>query len=115
MLSLEDIGLIKQLPIVAIFLIVVFRIQKENRDYMAKRDEEHARALGLLTASIRLMSDRVYGLGLAFVALAGENDPHKGAQAAKKIMEDVAREGVARENRQADSGWGREPGYGMGD
>ena len=115
MLTLEDIGIIKQLPIVAIFLIVVFRIQKENREAMAKRDEEFTRALGLLTTSVRLMSDRVYGLGLAFVALAGENDTHKGADAARKIMQDVANEGVAREKREAGAGWVGNPGYGMGD
>lgn len=106
-----DIELLKQLPIVAIFLLVVFRIQKENRDYMTKRDEEFTKSLSLLTTSVRLMSDRVYGLGLAFVALAGENDPHKGASAAKKIMEDVAREGVARESRVREFGMNA----GMGD
>lgn len=101
-----DPGLLKQLPIVAIFLIVVFRIQKENRDYMDKRDKEYGQSLSLLATNIRLMSDRVYGLGLAFVALAGANDPHKGAQEAKKIMEDLARDGFAK---------GREAGMGYGD
>lgn len=84
-----DLELIKQLPIVVLFLIVVFRIQKENREYLSKRDEEYSKAMGLLTASVRLMSDRVYGLGLAFVALAGESDPHKGANAAKRVMEEM--------------------------
>lgn len=86
----SDMELLKQLPIVALFLVVVFKIQKENREYLQKRDEEYSKALGLLTNSVRMMSDRVYGLGLAFVALAGESDPHKGASAAKKVMEDIA-------------------------
>ncbi len=103
-----DIELLKQLPLVAIFLLVVFRIQKENRDYMTKRDEEYGQSLKVLADSIRLMSDRVYGLGLAFVALAGENDPHKGAQAAKKIMEDLARDSVGKAGV-------RDAGYGYGD
>jgi len=104
----QDLELIKQLPLVCIFLIVVFRIQKDNRDYMAKRDEEYGQSLKVLANSIRLMSDRVYGLGLAFVALAGENDPHKGAMAAKKIMEDLARDSVGKAA-------GRDAGYGYGD
>jgi len=104
----QDLELIKQLPLVCIFLIVVFRIQKDNRDYMAKRDEEYGQSLKVLANSIRLMSDRVYGLGLAFVALAGENDPHKGAMAAKKIMEDLARDSVGKSGV-------RDAGYGYGD
>lgn len=104
----QDLELIKQLPLVCIFLIVVFKIQKDNRDYMAKRDEEYGQSLKVLANSIRLMSDRVYGLGLAFVALAGENDPHKGAMAAKKIMEDLARDSVGKSGV-------RDAGYGYGD
>jgi hypothetical protein len=90
-MSLGDLELIKQLPIVGVFLVVVFRIQKENRDYMTKRDEEFTKALQLLTASVRMMSDRVYGLGLAFVALASESEAKHGAENARKIMEDTVR------------------------
>jgi hypothetical protein len=103
-----DWEMLKQFPIVAIFLIVVFRLQKDNRDYLDQRDKVHAATSNAMAESLRLMSDRVYGLGLAFVALAGENDPHKGAMAAKKIMEDLARDSVSR-------GHGREAGMGYGD
>lgn len=104
-----DWELIKQFPIVAIFLIVVFKLQKDNRDYLDQRDKIHAATSNAMADSLKLMSDRVYGLGLAFVALAGENDPHKGAIAAKKIMEDLARESVA------GRGGARDAGYGYGD
>lgn len=101
-----DWELIKQFPIVAIFLIVVFKLQKDNRDYLDQRDKIHAATSNAMADSLKLMSDRVYGLGLAFVALAGENDPHKGAIAAKKIMEDLARESVRRGDREAGLGYG---------
>ena len=102
-----DLELLKQLPIVAIFLIVVFRIQKENRDYMTKRDEEFTRSINLLAASVRLISARTYGLGLAFVSLAGDNDPKRGVEAARKIMEDFAMDhGREREREGAAMGYG---------
>ena len=102
----SDWELLKQFPIVVIFLIVVFRLQKDNRDYLDQRDKIHAATSNAMADSLRLMSDRVYGLGLAFVALAGENDPHKGAMAAKKIMEDLARDSVAARGGVRDAGYG---------
>lgn len=102
-----DMELFKQLPIVGLFLLVIFKIQKDQREYLEKRDLEYSKSIQLLAGSLRLMSNRVYGLGLAFVALAGENDPTKGAKAAKKIMEDLA--------NSVDTSPEHRPGYGMGD
>lgn len=91
MFSPDDLILLKQLPIVGLFLLVVFKMQKEHQTYLAKRDEEHSKAVELMANALRVMSDRVYVIGLAFVALASEGDSKAAAAAAKKIMEDMTR------------------------
>lgn len=71
-----DQQLISQLPVVILFMIFFFKINKEHKDYMTDRDKIMRESLTVLANSITTQTDKFYSLALAFMETEGKKTGH---------------------------------------